>query len=145
MKKSYVWIILFWGAVIGIKVWAGMNGQTTLADSISEIGGFACLLIGTLLCAVFTELLKRRFLKQSLERTTGELAEHNYFALLLQGILLLVLGVLAIFLKWWITAIIGTPLLLGVILLFFKGWPSFRLNADAVSRSVQRTRSEFIP
>lgn len=144
MRKSHLWMILFWGAVIGIKVWAGFHGQTTLADSISEIGGFACLLIGTIFCALFGELNKRRFRNLGIERAAGELAQHNYFALLLQGILLLVLGVLAIFLKWWIAAILGAPVLLGIIALFFKGWPSFSLNRDAVNRTVVETRAEII-
>ena len=145
MKKTHLWIILFWAAVIGIKVWAGFHGQTTLADSISEITGFACLLTGTVFLAFFTELSKRRFSNVSAARVVGELADHNYFALFLQGILLLVLGVLAIFLKWWITVIIGAPLFLGIAALFFKGWPSFRLNPDAVTRSVNKTRAEFNP
>lgn len=143
MKKTHLWILLFWAAVIGIKVWAGFHGQTTLADSISEIIGFACLLLGTVSLAFFTELSKRRFLNVSAARVVGELADHNYFALLLQGILLLVLGVLAIFLKWWITVILGAPLLLAIVALFFKGWPSFRLNTDAVARSVRKTQIEF--
>lgn len=145
MKKSYVWFILFWATVIGIKVWAGYHGQTTLADSISEIAGFACLLVGTILCATFGMIHKRRFSDRSAERLFGEIAVNNYLAILFQGFLLLALGVIAIFFKWWIAAILGAPLLLGVLILFFRGWPSFRLNRDAVSESVQRTRSEFLP
>lgn len=143
MKKTHLWIVLFWAAVIGIKVWAGYHGQTTLADSISEIAGFACLLIGTLFLVFFVELSKRRFMTVTAARVVGELADRNYFALFLQGILLFVLGVLGIFLKWWITAIVGAPLLLGIILLFFRGWPSFRLDSDAVARSVNKTRAEL--
>ncbi len=143
MKKSYLWIALFWAAVIGVKVWAGFNGQTTTADSVSEIGGFACLLMGTVLCALFGELSKRRLMNVPTARMVGELAERNYFALLLQGILLFILGVLGIFLKWWIAAIVGAPFLLGIFLLFFKGWPSFRLDGGAVARSVERTRIEI--
>ena len=56
----------------------------------------------------------------------------------------LVLGVLAIFLKWWITVIIGTPLFLGIIALFFKGWPSFRLDRMYGNRTVVETRAEII-
>jgi len=144
MKKAHLWIVLFWAAVIGIKVWAGFHGQTTLADSISEITGFACLLIGTVFLAFFTELSKRRFLNVSAARVVGEIADHNYFALLLQGILLLVLGVFAIFLKWWLTVIIGAPLFLGIVVLFFKGWPSIRLNRTNVEQTVVETRAKII-
>ncbi len=144
MKRSYVWFILFWVAVIGIKIWAGYHGQTTLADSISEIVGFGCLLIGTILCSAFGMIHKRRFSDRSAERLFGEIAVNNYLAILFQGFLLLALGVVAIFLKWWIAAIVGAPLLLGVLILFFRGWPSFRLKSDIVSQSVQRTRSEFL-
>lgn len=144
MRKSHIWIIAFWAAVIGIKVWAGAHGQTTQADSISEITGFACLLIGTVFCALFGELSKRRFMNLGIERAAGELAQRNYFALLMQGILLLILGVLAIFLKWWITVILGAPVLIAIVALFFKGWPSFRLNRADVDRTVVKARAEII-
>lgn len=144
MKKTHLWIVLFWAAVIGVKVWAGFHGQTTLADSISEIAGFACLLIGTLLLVFFVELSKRRFMTVTAARVVGELSDRNYLALFLQGILLFVLGVLGIFLKWWIAAIVGAPFVLGVLLLFFRGWPSFRFNRFGVGTTVVETRAEII-
>ncbi len=145
MKNTQIWIILFFAAVLGIKVWAGFHGQTTAADQISEIAGFVCLLTGAVMCFLFGEINKRRFNRLGFEVTAAELALNNYFAILFQGILFFIVGILAFFLKWFIAAVVTAPLVLLIVMLFFRGWPSFHLDRGAVSRSVKKTRSEFLP
>jgi|GEM_PF-3131408 len=144
MKNTQIWIILFFAAVIGIKIWAGFHGQTTRADQFSEIAGFVCLLTGAVMCFLFGEINKRRFNRLGLEVTAAELARNNYLAILFQGILFFIVGILAFFLKWFIAAVVTAPFLLLILMLFFRGWPSFHLDRDAVDRSVKRTWPEHI-
>lgn len=128
MKKSHVWIILFWSAIIGLKIWSGFHGQTSPADRAAEIAGFAFMLTGSLFCIFFTRLNQYRFKNLGSEAATKQIFNKNYFAIFIQGILLIISGALMIFLKWWIAVVIGCFFGAGILALCFYGWPHLEIK-----------------
>ena len=127
MKKMQLGMIFFWVAVMGLKVWAGFHGQTSQAESITEILGFLFLLAGSLLIVSFNRLHHLRAEKLG-RAAVNNIDQENFLALLFQGLLLIGAGTLMLFLKWWLASAIAGLFAGGIIALFFKGWPHWKIN-----------------
>lgn len=143
MKKWQIAVILFWGIVIGLKLWSGAHGQTSAADRTTEIAGFLSMLIGSGLCATFKYKMRRHFQKRG-EAALGAMVEENFLAILFQGILLIIAGGFMVLLKWWLAVVIAGLFAVPIAGLFRRGWPHLKAG-QSLARGFQSEPEELSP